>query len=39
MINEEKKESILSMFKDGEEPMLSMIAKRIENWDKNSGRW
>lgn len=39
MINEGKKESILSMFKDGEDSMLSMIAKRIENWDKNSGRW
>ena len=38
MINEGKKESIFSMFKDGENSMLSMIAKRIENWDKNSGK-
>ena len=38
MINEGKKESIFSMFKDGENSMLSRIAKRIENWDKNSGK-
>lgn len=38
MINEGKEQSIISMFKDGENSMLSMIAKRIENYDKNSGK-
>lgn len=38
MINEGKKESIISMFKDGENSILSMIAKRIEKWDANSGK-
>ena len=36
-INESSKDtSIISMFKDGEDSMLSMIAKRIENWDANN---
>lgn len=30
--------SIFSIFKDGENSMLSMIAKRIEKWDANSGK-
>ena len=38
MINEGKEQSIISMFKDGENSMLSMIAKRIENYDKNAGK-
>jgi len=38
IILEGKDQSIISMFKDGENPILSMIAKRIENWDKNSGK-
>ena len=38
LILEGKDQSIISMFKDGENSMLSMIAKRIENWDKNSGK-
>ena len=38
MINEGKEQSIISMFKDGDNSMLSMIAKRIENYDKNSGK-
>ena len=35
MINEGKKDTFFSMFKDDGNSMLSMIAKRIENWDKN----
>jgi len=38
IITEGKDQSIISMFKDGENSFLSMIAKRIENWDKNSGK-
>ena len=38
MINEGKKDTFFSMFKDDGNSMLSMIAKRIENWDKNSGK-
>ena len=38
MINEGKEQSVISMFKDGDDSMLSMIAKRIENYDKNSGK-
>jgi len=38
IITEGKDQSIISMFKDGEDSMLSMIAKRIENYDKNSGK-
>lgn len=38
MINEGKDQSVISMFKDGDDSMLSMIAKRIENWDRNSGK-
>ena len=38
VINEGKNESVFSMFKDGENSMLSMIAKRIENYDKNAGK-
>lgn len=37
-INESKDTSIMSLFKDGEDSMLSMIAKRIEKWDANSGK-
>ena len=37
-INESKDTSIISLFKDGEDSMLSMIAKRIEKWDANSGK-
>jgi len=38
IITESKDQSIISMFKDGENSMLSMIAKRIEKWDANSGK-
>lgn len=38
MINEGKKDTFFSMFKDDGNSMLSMIAKRIENYDKNSGK-
>ena len=38
MITESKYLSTLSTFKDGENSILSMIAKRIEKWDANSGK-
>ncbi len=38
MINEGKNESIFSIFKNGDDSLLSMIAKRIEKWDANSGK-
>lgn len=38
IITEGKDQSIISMFKDGENSMLSMIAKRVEAYDKNSGK-
>ena len=38
MINEGKNESIFSIFKTGDDSLLSMIAKRIEKWDANSGK-
>jgi hypothetical protein len=39
MINEGKNESIFSIFKNGDDSLLSMIAKRIEKWDANSGKY
>lgn len=38
MINESKDTSITSLFKDCEDSILLMIAKRIEKWDANSGK-
>lgn len=37
-INESKETPILSSFKDGDDQMLSMIVKRIDKWDANSGK-
>jgi len=40
-INESKEETIMSIFKDfkdGEDSMLSMIAKRMMKWDANTGK-
>ena len=39
-INESSKDtSVLSMFKDDENSILSMIVKRIENWDANNKKY
>lgn len=39
IITESKESNIVSMFKDGSNSILSMIAKRIEKWDANSGKY
>lgn len=37
-IQESKNESIITMFKDGDDTILSMIAKRMMKWDANNGK-
>ena len=40
-INEAKEDQVMTIFKDfkdGEDSMLSMIAKRIMKWDANNGK-
>ena len=36
-VNKDTLSLVIGQFKDGEDTMLSMIAKRIEKWDANSG--
>ena len=41
-INEAKEDLLMSIskdFKDGEDSMLSMIAKRMMKWDANNGKY